>query len=131
VGGGPVPVSVVRELADDAFVKAVLHDGVRINTVAHLGRHIKAELRTALELGTCPEFNGISCSEAGCDRRYHLEWDHVNPRANRGSTSYENLKPRCWLCGIPHKWHYADRRIMPTRSSESLCCKGIGSQRSA
>src|SRR5437870_5068035 len=47
VGGGPIPVDVVKELAQDAFVKAVLHDGVKVDTVAHLGRHIPAELRTA------------------------------------------------------------------------------------
>jgi hypothetical protein len=96
VGGGPVPVSLVRELSEDAFIKAVLHDGTRIETVVHYGRHINAELRTALELGPVPDFDGVTCIEAGCDRRYHLEWDHVDPRANHGPTSYENLKPRCW-----------------------------------
>lgn len=39
VGGGPLPVSAVRRLSEDAFVKVVLHDGVRIDTVAHYGRH--------------------------------------------------------------------------------------------
>jgi hypothetical protein len=51
VGGGPVPLSLVRELSSDAFLKAVLHNGVHIETVAHFDRHINAELRTALELG--------------------------------------------------------------------------------
>jgi hypothetical protein len=96
VGGGPVPVSLVRELAGDAFLKAVLHDGTRIDTVVHYGRHTKAELRTALELGAVPDFDGVTCIEVGCDRRYHLEWDHVDPRANHGPTSYDNLKPRCY-----------------------------------
>jgi hypothetical protein len=105
VGGGPVPLSLVRELSSDAFVKAVLHNGVQIETVAHFGRYIKAELRTALELGAPPEFDGITCSEAACDRRYHLEWDHVNPRANGGPTTYENLEPRCW----PHHQEKTDR----------------------
>ena len=40
-----------HQTAEDAFIKAVTHDGVRIGTVAHFGRHIPAELRTALELG--------------------------------------------------------------------------------
>jgi hypothetical protein len=93
-GGGPIPVGLARQLAADAFLKAVVHDGVRIDTVAHFGRHL--ELRTALELGPPPDFDGISCVEAGCDRHYHLEWDHVNPVANGGPTSYDNLKPRCW-----------------------------------
>jgi hypothetical protein len=71
VGGGPVPVSLVHELAEDAFIKAVIHDGTRIETVVHFGRHIKAELRTALELGAVPDFDGVSCIEVGCDRRFH------------------------------------------------------------
>jgi len=96
VGGGPVPVRVVRDLADDAFVKAVVHDGVRIETVAHLGRHLPAALRTALEVGPPPAFDGVVCVEPGCGRRDGLEWDHVNPVDNRGPTSYANLAARCW-----------------------------------
>ncbi|HWC12281.1 MAG TPA: HNH endonuclease signature motif containing protein [Acidimicrobiales bacterium] len=96
VGGGPVPVSLARRLGADAFVKAVLHDGVRIETVAHFGRHIPAELRTALELGPPPHFDGVECDEPGCGRRYGLEWDHVDPVANGGPTSYDNLRARCW-----------------------------------
>ena len=96
MGGDPLPGSAVKRSAEDAFVKAVLHDGVRIETVAHFGRHIRAELRTALELGAPPAFDGVECVEAGCGRRYGLEWDHVDPVANRGPTSFENLKARCW-----------------------------------
>jgi len=96
MGGGPVPVSVVREaLEHDAFLKAVIHDGVRIDTVVHYGRHIKAELRTALELGKPPDLDGVTCAD-GCGRRYNLEWDHVDPVANNGPTSFDNLEPRCW-----------------------------------
>lgn len=96
VGGGPVPVDVVRAAERDAFVKAVLHDGVRIHTVKHFKRHLNAELRTALELGSPSEFDGVSCVEAGCDRRHGLEWDHIDPVANRGPTTFANLEPRCW-----------------------------------
>jgi hypothetical protein len=95
VGGGPVPVGTVHEAMRDAFVKAVLHDGTRIDTVAHYGRHINAEIRTALELGHPPDFDGLMCCEPGCDRKYGLEIDHVDPRANHGETSLKNLKPRC------------------------------------
>jgi len=96
VGGDPLPGSAVKRSAEDAFVKAVLHDGVRIETVAHFGRHIRAQLRTALELGPAPAFDGVECVEAGCGRRYGLEWDHLDPVANGGPTSFENLKARCW-----------------------------------
>jgi hypothetical protein len=96
IGGGPIPVRVARELAKDAFLKAVLHDGVTIHTVVHFGRRRPAELNTALELGAPPEFDGVTCDELGCDRKYGLQWDHVDPVANQGPTSKENLRPLCW-----------------------------------
>lgn len=96
VGGGPIPVEVARRLGRDAFLKAVLHDGVAIHTVRHFGRHIRAELRTALDLGPVPEFDGVTCLVAGCDRRHHLEWDHRQPLAAGGATTFANLDPRCW-----------------------------------
>jgi hypothetical protein len=95
VGGGPIPVRLARELSRDAFLKAVLHDGTNIHTVKHFGRHIPAELRTALDLGALPDLDGVTCSEEGCDRRYDLEWDHRDPVANGGETSFENLDPYC------------------------------------
>ena len=96
IGGGPIPVSLARELGKDAFLKAVLHDGTEIHTIAHFGRRYPAVLRTALTLGAPSEFEGPVCSDPGCDRRYHLERDHIDPCANGGETSYENLTPRCW-----------------------------------
>ncbi|MDQ1365605.1 MAG: hypothetical protein QOE57_1647 [Acidimicrobiaceae bacterium] len=96
IGGGPVPVSVAREMATAAFIKAVLHDGTRIETVAHLGRYLNAKLRTALGLGEPPLFDGAMC--AHCDRRYGLQWDHADPVANHGPTSYDNLRALCWPC---------------------------------
>jgi hypothetical protein len=98
-------VELARVLGADAFIKAVLHDGVAVHSVAHFGRHVPAELRTALELGPPPGFDGVTCAEAGCERRHHLEWDHVNPVANGGETSFDNLRPRCW----PHHRDKTDR----------------------
>jgi hypothetical protein len=96
IGGGPVPVDLARQMAEgDAFLKAVLHDGIRIETVAHFGRYKPARLLTALSLGDPPDFDGVVCVHPGCDRRHHLEWDHVDPVANGGPTSYQNLSPRC------------------------------------
>ena len=96
VGGGPIPVELARTIGEDAFLKAVIVDGVDIQTVKHFGRHINAELRTALELGSPPGLRGAECVEAECRRRYGLEWDHIDPVANGGPTSYDNLRPRCW-----------------------------------
>jgi 5-methylcytosine-specific restriction endonuclease McrA len=106
VGGGPIPTSEARRLAERAFVKAVIHDGKRIEIIKHVGRTIPAELRTALELGDPPEFNGLVCTD--CGRRYGIQRDHVNPVANRGLTSYDNLRGRCWDCH--EKKTEADRR---------------------
>ena len=47
-GVGPVNVEWVRELLGEAFVTAIIKKGKDITTVAHLGRHIPAELQTAM-----------------------------------------------------------------------------------
>lgn len=94
IDGGPVPVAVARELTEDAFVKAVLHDGVEIQRVKHFGRHLPAELKTALDLGPVPAFTGRECAD--CGRRYGLEYDHVDPVAHRGATSCGNIEARCY-----------------------------------
>ena len=105
IGGGPIPISVVREMAKDAFLKAVLHDGVAIHTVAHFGRKKPAHLMTALELGAPPEFEGVICAAVGCDRKYGLQWDHIDPVANGGLSSFANYQP---LCGPSH-WEKTER----------------------
>ena len=97
VGGGPIPVSVAQELGRDAFLKAVLHNGTELHTIAHFGRKTSAVLRTALTLGAPPHFDGIKCSVPGCDRRYYLEQDHIDPVANGGLTALANMRPLCWL----------------------------------
>jgi hypothetical protein len=94
IDGGPIPVRVAKELGKDAFLKAVLHDGVAVHTVKHFGRHLPGELRSALDLGPVPGFTGAECAD--CGRRFGLEYDHVNPLANQGPTAYSNLQPRCW-----------------------------------
>ena len=94
IDGGRVPVSEVRSAVEqDAFVKVAFHDGVEIQKVKHVGRHIGAELRTALELGPPPAFEGRRCA-CGCGKRYKLQNDHVDPVANGGPTSFANLEPR-------------------------------------
>jgi len=95
IGGGPIPVSLAKELGKDAFLKAVLHTGTEIHTIAHFGRRYPAVLQTALDLGAPPEFNGNICAAPGCDRRYHLQRDHIDPHANGGLTSYANNQPLC------------------------------------
>lgn len=105
VGGGPVPVDVVRAAAVDAFVKVVLRDGTKLDSIIHYGRHIPALLRSALDLGDPERLDGARCVEEGCDRRHGLEWDHDDPVANDGVTSYQNLQARC----RPHHWAKTER----------------------
>jgi hypothetical protein len=65
VGGGPVPESVVREVARTGFIKAALHEGVKVDTIVHYGRKkLPALLRSVLELGDAPDFDGVEWSTA-------------------------------------------------------------------
>jgi hypothetical protein len=105
VGGGPIPARVARDLLPNAFVKGVLTNGIEVQRVKHFGRRMPVGLRTALELGPPPDFEGVTCDEAGCERRYGLEWDHKDPVANGGATSHENLQPLC----PPHHWDKTER----------------------
>ena len=108
LGGGPIPAEHLRQLllgAGDAFIKAVVHNGVDILHVEHQGRKISAELRTALMLGEPPDFDGPVCAEPGCGARFGLECDHIHPVAAQGATSYRNAAMRC----KPHHWAKTER----------------------
>ncbi|HET6875516.1 MAG TPA: DUF222 domain-containing protein [Acidimicrobiales bacterium] len=96
LGGGPIPVQVIREMERDAAVKLVLYDGVEIQKVKHLGRYRPAELETALLLGPAPAFPGRRCDHPGCGSRFGLQFDHIDPVANDGPTTYDNLQALCW-----------------------------------
>jgi hypothetical protein len=94
-GVGPVNAGWVRELLGEAFVTAIVKKGRDITTVAHFGRHIPAELRTAMIV------SGRECSIAGCHGREYLELDHCEiDHAHGGPTARWNLQ---WLCSIHHR----------------------------
>jgi Domain of unknown function (DUF222) len=94
-GVGPVSVDWVRSLVGSAFVTALVKKGKDITAVAHFGRHIPAELRTAMVV------SGRECSVDGCRGREYLELDHcVLDFGKGGPTSRWNL---AWLCSIHHK----------------------------
>lgn len=118
VGGGPIPVSLARELGRDAFLKAVLHDGVKIDTVAHFGRRTSAVLRTALALGAPPEFDGVVCSAPGCDRRYGCQKDHTDPVANGGGDVVR--EPRLALPPAPPDQDRARPEVRAARQSAAV-----------
>jgi hypothetical protein len=93
-GVGPVDVAWVQELLGTAFLTAVIRKGKDILTVAHFGRHISAELMTALLV------SGRECDVEHCNHRGYLERDHVHDYAKGGPTSFANLG---WLCYAHHR----------------------------
>jgi len=105
-GVGPVDVSWVKELMGSAFLTAVIKKGKDISTVTHLGRHVPAEVMTALIV------NGRECCVEGCHNRGYLELDHRHEYAKGGPTSYANLgyfcsgdhekKTKGWILGEPN-----------------------------
>ena len=104
-GVGPVNVAWVRSLLGSAFLTAVIKRGKDIATVAHLGRHVPAELRTALTVA------GRECDVAGCHHRGYLEIDHSEvDYAKGGPTAWWNLT---WFCSVHHKRKSAGATLGP------------------
>jgi hypothetical protein len=95
-GIGPVAPQVARDIAADAFLTGVFYDGTDLRHMRRWSRSIPVEVAVALELGDPPHFDGIACVD--CGNRFAIEFDHVRPRAGRGPTSKDNLKPRCYRC---------------------------------
>ncbi|MGH2826598.1 MAG: HNH endonuclease [Actinomycetota bacterium] len=95
-GVGPVSPQVAREIAQDAFLNGVFFDGVDLRNFKRYSRDPTIEVRTALELGEPPDFEGVVCVD--CGNRLRPEFDHVEPRVALGPTSHRNLKPRCYRC---------------------------------
>ena len=88
-GVGPIPVATATEYLGEAFLKLLVVDGVDIKTVAHMGRHIPAPLRTAVE-----ERDRV-CQVPTCDMSIGLEIDHIKPFSEGGPASLENLVRLC------------------------------------
>jgi hypothetical protein len=95
-GVGPVAPSVAKEIADDAFLSGVFFDGVDLRHFRRWTRNTPVKVRTALELGEPPEFDGVRCVD--CGNRFKTQNDHVEPHNALGPASTDNLKPRCWPC---------------------------------
>ena len=93
-GVGPVDVNWVKDVMGSAFLTLIVRHGKDIRTVAHLGRHVPAELQTALIVG------GRECDIDECHHRGYLERDHIHEHSKGGPTSYKNL---CWLCYRHHR----------------------------
>ena len=115
---GEVPVDdAIGAILTGAFIKIVLHDGVDITEVSHLGRHIPVESRTAVK-----ERDSYRCVHCGSTHR--LETHHYKiDVAKRGPTADWNLATLCKYChhlvtdcgfvlaGGPGRWDW----IEPTK----------------
>jgi hypothetical protein len=89
-GVGPIPVQRARDyLLGGAFLKLLIARGVDVRSVCHYGRHIPAELRTAIE---CRD---RECIVERCHRADRLEIHHLHDHAKRGPTALFNLVALC------------------------------------
>jgi hypothetical protein len=112
---GAVPVSeAIGAILAGAFVKVVAHKGLDITKVSHVGRHIPAELKTAIL-----ERDGYTCVRPGCGATAHLQIHHYKvDHAKGGPAAYWNLCSACphdhdlltngghRLAGSPGNWKW-------------------------
>jgi hypothetical protein len=111
-GMGPVPVTTVRSLLDDASVAVISRDGDDITAVSRPTRTIPVKLRRALEA------RYPSCGVPGCANDQCLEIDHVVPLEDHGRTELANL----WrLCSHHHRLKtYAGWMVVGTKGDRDL-----------
>jgi hypothetical protein len=91
-GLGPIPVSIVQEWMDDAFLAAIVTKGTEITKVVHLGRRFTSEQRTALQ------WRDPVCARLGCDNRLGLQYDHFEDWAHTHTTRVEAGRRFCPPC---------------------------------
>ena len=103
-GVGPVPVSVVRELCEDAFVAVVLTKGADICSVTHLGRR-----HTALQV-TALQWRDPECARLGCANTIGLENDHRADWAHTHVTRVDQSRP-----ALPPRPQAQDRTRLDAR----------------
>jgi hypothetical protein len=98
-GIGPIPVTLARQMSEDAILKVLLTKGVDVTAVAHAGYTIPAHLRSALDA------RDRTCIVPGCNRERHLEYDHRNAYGRARVTKLEDLGRLC-------KWHHYQKTFL-------------------
>jgi hypothetical protein len=94
-GFGDVPVEVPRRMLDqDAFLTGLLHDGAQVQLVKRFGRRPSAAVKTALVAQAVLAHGNVVCDVEGCDRT-DIEWDHIVPFADGGTTTAGSMTPKC------------------------------------
>jgi hypothetical protein len=92
-GIGPIPVTLARQMSEDAILKVLLTKGVDVMAVAHAGYTIPAHLRSAVEM------RDQKCIVPRCDNRRDLQTDHRNGYGRTRITKLEDLGRLC-------RWHH-------------------------
>ena len=112
-GLGPIPVSIVREWMDNAFLAAIVTKGTEITKVVHLGRRFTSEQRTALQ------WRDPICARKGCDNRLGLQYDHFEDWADTHTTRVEAGRRFCRPATASRRWAGTSPHPTPTASAPS------------
>ena len=105
-GVGPVPVAAVKRQLSDAFVKILVHDGVDVTTVCHVGRTVPAHVQSALE-STRPGLRGAGLRHRGPGSRT-ITGTWTTPMCK--TTSPQGVGPGVSLAPRPHHLRGMDPR---------------------
>lgn len=97
-GVGTISPTLARDLARDAVITALVHDGTEFVRIKRWSRSIPKAIELALELGPPPDFDGPAC--ARCGGRRFLQRDHAMPHTAGGLMSIDNIG---FLCGECHR----------------------------
>jgi hypothetical protein len=98
-GFGPIPVTLARQMSEDAILKVLLSNGVDVVAVAHGGYTVPAHLRSALEV------RDPTCIVPRCDSRRHLQIDHRNTFNRTRVTKLDDLARLC-------RWHHYQKTFL-------------------
>jgi hypothetical protein len=98
-GAGPIPVTLARQMSEDAILKVLLTKGVDVVAVAHAGRSIPAHLVSALEV------RDPTCIVPRCDVRRNLQIDHRNSFGRTQVTKLDDLGRLC-------RWHHYQKTFL-------------------
>jgi hypothetical protein len=98
-GVGPIPVTLARQMSEDAILRVLVTKGVDVVTVAHGGYTIPAHLRSALDV------RDPKCIVPGCDVSRRLEKDHRNTYSRTRITKLADLAHLC-------PWHHHQKTFL-------------------
>jgi len=129
-GFGPIPADLARDWVADPERAVQLR---RLFTFPDTGDLVGMESRARTYTGLLADFIRLrdqTCRTPFCHAPIR-HTDHIHAHAKGGPTSERNGQGLCGLCGIPHKPHYAECRIMRNDGVKLLGDNVFGVSRSA